>query len=223
LLEVGFQNKLEVIRFDNILPKPLEGLKHGENSVWERQFELDITQKTLLNASSGKGKTTFIHLLYGLRTDYSGQISFNGENIKKWDINRWTAMRKDVFSVIFQDLQLFPNLSTEENLRLKWDLGSDLSFDEVLDFLAKLGLKDKRNQSCGTLSQGQQQRVAIVRALIPKFQYLLMDEPFSHLDEENTNVALNLILNRCESLKSGCLMTTLGETYNNKFNQILYL
>jgi ABC-type lipoprotein export system ATPase subunit len=212
-----------MIRFDNILPNPLEGIKHGENSVWERQFELDITQKTLLNASSGKGKTTFSHLIYGLRTDYSGQILFNNENIQQWDINRWTEIRKNVYSVIFQDLQLFPNLSTEENLRIKWDLGSDLKFDEVIEMLSKLGLGDKLNQSCGTLSQGQQQRVAIVRALIPKFQYLLMDEPFSHLDEENTDIALNLILNRCESLNSGCLMTTLGETYNNKFNQILYL
>jgi len=132
-------------------------------------------------------------------------------------------MRKNVYSVIFQDLQLFPNLSTEENLRIKWDLGSDLKFDEVIEMLSKLGLGDKLNQSCGTLSQGQQQRVAIVRAMIPKFQYLLMDEPFSHLDEENTAIALELILNRCEHLNAGCFMTTLGETYNNKFNQMLYL
>jgi ABC-type phosphate/phosphonate transport system ATPase subunit len=110
-----------------------------------------------------------------------------------------------------------------DNLRIKWELGSDLSFDAVLDMLAKLGLGDKLNQSCGTLSQGQQQRVAIVRALISKFQFLLMDEPFSHLDEENTAIALDLILNRCEHLNAGCLMTTLGETYNNKFNQMLYL
>ncbi len=212
-----------MIRFENILPKPLEGLHHGENSVWERSFELDFNNKTLLNASSGKGKTTFIHLIYGLRTDYSGQILFNNENIQQWDINRWTEMRKNVYSVIFQDLQLFPNLSTEENLRIKWDLGSDLKFDEVIEMLSKLGLGDKLNQSCGTLSQGQQQRVAIVRAMIPKFQYLLMDEPFSHLDEENTAIALELILNRCEHLNAGCFMTTLGETYNNKFNQMLYL
>lgn len=212
-----------MIRFENILPKPLEGLKHGENSVWERNFELDFEQKTLLNASSGKGKTTFIHLIYGLRTDYIGSILFNGENISAWDINRWTAVRRDVFSIVFQDLQLFPNLSTKENLLLKWELGSDLSFEEVLDMLAELGLQDKLNQTCGTLSQGQQQRVAVVRALIPKFQYLLMDEPFSHLDDENTAIALALILNRCSALNTGCLMTTLGETYSNKFNETLYL
>ena len=212
-----------MIRFQNILPKPLEGLQHGDNSVWERTFELDFNNKTLLNASSGKGKTTFIHLIYGLRTDYSGQILFHHEDIRDWDINRWTEMRKNVYSVIFQDLQLFPNLSTVDNLRIKWELGSDLSFDAVLVMLAQLGLGDKLNQTCGTLSQGQQQRVAIVRALIPKFQFLLMDEPFSHLDEENTAIALELILNRCEHLNSGCLMTTLGETYNNKFNQMLYL
>jgi putative ABC transport system ATP-binding protein len=212
-----------VIRFENILPKPLEGLKHGENSVWENHFELDFKQRTLLNAASGKGKTTFIHLLYGLRRDYTGKIYIQSEDIKTWDIHRWTAMRRDVFSIVFQDLQLFPNLTTEENLRLKWDLGSALSFAEVLDMLAQLGLGDKHKQICGTLSQGQQQRLAIVRALIPNFQYLLMDEPFSHLDEENTAIALSLILNRCDKLNAGCLMTTLGETYGNSFNQTLYL
>lgn len=212
-----------MIRFANILPIPIQGLQHGGNSVWERNFDLDFKLKTLLNASSGKGKTTFIHLLYGLRGDYSGQIYINGEDIRSWNLNKWTEMRRNVFSVIFQDLQLFPNLTTEENLRLKWDLGSDLSFDQVLEMLNTLGLGDKIRQSCGTLSQGQQQRVAIVRAMIPKFQFLMMDEPFSHLDDENTDIALDLILNRCDVLNAGCLMTTLGKTYHNKFNQMLSL
>ena len=212
-----------MIRFENILPKPLESIAHGSKSIWDNTFDVNFSDKTLLNASSGKGKTTFIHLLYGMRNDYSGQILINNQNIINWNIDTWTEMRRNLFSVIFQDLQLFPNLSTEENLRIKWDLGSDLKFDEVIEMLTKLGLGDKLNQSCGTLSQGQQQRVAIVRALISKFQFLLMDEPFSHLDEENTAIALELILNRCEHLNAGCLMTTLGETYNNKFNQMLYL
>ena len=79
------------------------------------------------------------------------------------------------------------------------------------------------NQKCGTLSFGQQQRVAIVRALIPQFKFLLMDEPFSHLDKENTNLALDLILARCEQLNSGCLLTTLGDTYDNRLDKMLYL
>ncbi len=212
-----------MIRFENILPKPLESTPHGSHSIWGNSFSVNFTDKTLLNASSGKGKTTFIHLVFGLRNDYSGQIIINEQDIKNWNIDSWTEIRRDVFSVIFQDLQLFPNLTTEENLRLKWELGSDLTFDQVLEMLEMLGLADKLNQSCGTLSQGQQQRLAIVRALIPKFQFLLMDEPFSHLDEENTHIALELILNRCDALNSGCLMTTLGETYGNKFNQMLSL
>lgn len=212
-----------MIRFDNILPKPLESIAHSPQSVWQNSFTLNFSDRTLLNASSGKGKTTFIHLLYGLRNDYSGQIHINEVDIRNWNLDKWTEIRRDVFSVVFQDLQLFPNLTAEENLRLKWDLGSDLTFDQVLDMLNTLGLGDKTKQLCGTLSQGQQQRVAIVRSLIPKFQFLLMDEPFSHLDTENTDIAMNLILNRCDALHAGCLMTTLGETYQNKFNQMLNL
>lgn len=212
-----------MLHFENILPKPLESITHGSQSIWGNSFSVNFSDKTLLNASSGKGKTTFIHLVFGLRNDYSGQVFFKGEDVKNWNIDTWTEIRRNVFSVIFQDLQLFPNLTTEENLRLKWELGSDLTFEQVLEMLNTLGLADKLHQSCGTLSQGQQQRVAIVRALIPKFQFLLMDEPFSHLDDENTNIALELILNRCGELNSGCLMTTLGETYGDKFNQMLSL
>jgi len=211
------------IEFADIVPKPLAATQFGEDSIWNNSFFIDFSDKTLLNASSGKGKTTFLHILYGLRSDYSGRILFQNQNIRQFDLDRWTSLRRDVFSVVFQDLQLFPNLSTEENLRIKWDLGSDLNFDEIVEMLGKLGLADKLNQMCGTLSFGQQQRVAIVRALIPKFKYLLMDEPFSHLDQANKALALELILERCDQLQTGCLMTTLGESYSSKFNKMLYL
>jgi len=205
------------------MPEPLAAFKHSEHSIWGQDFTIHFSDKTLLNASSGKGKTTLIALLFGLRKDYSGQVFINEQNIRNFDAEAWTKLRRDVFSVVFQDLQLLPQLSLEENLRIKHQLGSDLSFDEVLDLIRDLGLGDKLNHSCGTLSFGQLQRVAIVRALIPSFKYLLMDEPFSHLDAENTELALSLILKRCEKLQSGCLLSTLGETYNNRFNKMLHL
>lgn len=205
------------------MPEPLAGFKHGEHSIWGKTFTISFYDKILLNASSGKGKTTLISILLGLRKDYSGSVFIQEQNIQNLDVETWTKLRREVFSVVFQDLQLLSQLSLEENLRIKHDLGSDLIFDEVLELIQALGLGDKLKQTCGTLSFGQQQRVAIVRALIPSFDFLLMDEPFSHLDTENTEHALTLILKRCDNLNSGCLLTTLGETYNNRFDQMLYL
>ena len=212
-----------MIRIENIMPEPLAGFKHGEQSIWGKTFTISFQDKILLNASSGKGKTTLISILFGLRKDYSGSVFIQEQNIRNFDVETWTKLRREVFSVVFQDLQLLPQLSLEENLRIKHDLGSDLSFDEVLELIQALGLGDKLKQTSGTLSFGQQQRVAIVRALIPSFKFLLMDEPFSHLDAENTALALSLILNRCEKLNAGCLLSTLGDTYNNRFDQMLYL
>lgn len=214
---------MPMIRIENIMPHPLATFPHGENSIWGSSFEINLSDKTLLNASSGKGKTTFISLLFGLRKDYSGDAYIFDKNIRDFNVDDWTQLRKDQFSIVFQDLQLLPQLTLEENLKIKYELGSDLSFDEILNWINLLGLGDKIKQKSGTLSFGQQQRVAIVRALIPKFQYLLMDEPFSHLDDGNTQLALDMILARCKVLNTGCLLSTLGDTYNNQFDKMLYL
>lgn len=212
-----------MIRIENIMPFPLAGFKHSEHSIWGSSFEINYKERTLLNAESGKGKTTFISLLFGLRSDYSGELYIQNQNSKDFSPDSWTKLRREVFSVVFQDLQLLPQLSLVDNLKLKHDLGSDISFEEVLSWIDYLGLSEKLEQSCGTLSFGQQQRVAIIRALQPKFQYLLLDEPFSHLDDKNTNLALDLILSRCSKLSTGCLLTTLGQTYDNQFDNMLYL
>lgn len=212
-----------MLRFENIMPHPLKELHHGEQSIWGKNFELSFKDLTLLNASSGKGKTTLIHIVFGLRKDYDGAIFLDNQDLQHFNIDQWTTIRRDKLSLIFQDLQLFPQLTVEDNFKLKLDLGSDLSLMQIKEMLSNLGLEDKWRQTCGTLSQGQQQRVAIIRALIPKFDYLLMDEPFSHLDEENSNLALQMILSRCKTLETGCLLTTLGETYNNRLPKILYL
>lgn len=212
-----------MIRIDNLMPHPLASFPHGESSIWGKKFEIDLAERTLLNASSGKGKTTFIALLYGLRNDYNGSAYIFDEDIKTFNADAWTKIRRSTFSIIFQDLQLLPQLSLVDNLKIKHILGSDLTMDEIITLITHLGLGDKLNQKCGTLSYGQQQRVAIVRALIPNFKYLMMDEPFSHLDKENADLAMELIFQRCEHLNAGCLMTSLGNIDKTKFQRNLYL
>ena len=205
------------------MPEPLSGFMHGEQSIWGKTFSIDCSDQTLLNASSGKGKTTFMAILLGLRRDFTGHVFIEDRNTREFSTDDWVQLRRDKFSIVFQDLQLLPQLSLMDNLKIKHSLGSDLKFEQVIAYVSDMGLGDKLSQTCGTLSFGQQQRVAIVRALIPSFKFLLMDEPFSHLDKGNTAIALDLILNRCKTLETGCLLSTLGETYENRFNKMLYL
>lgn len=211
------------IHFNNIMPTPLASIKHDEQSIWGRDLVLEAGKHIVLNASSGKGKSTFTMVTTGLRKDYAGVISYDERDIKSITPSEWADIRKDKISVVFQDLQLFPKLSVRENLVLKNNLTEEFSEGQMLEMLEKLGIENKWEQQCGLLSMGQQQRVAIVRALIQPYKWLLLDEPFSHLDEENSQIALKLIEERTRAQRAGFVLTTLGDYHGYKYDVELKL
>lgn len=211
------------IKFNSVLPNPLKDYPHSENSVWGNSFSVQLPKKVLLNASSGKGKTTFSNIIYGLRKDYTGTIEFDQRDIRTLSLQEWVDLRKVKMSAIFQDLQLFPKLTAMENLLLKNELTNHKSEQEIKQMMERLGIGDKTEQLCGTLSLGQQQRVAIIRALLQPFHLLIMDEPFSHLDEENASIALDMINEETDNNSAGYILTTLGSFHGSTYEQELAL
>lgn len=199
------------IEFKNVLPKPLADIEHATESLWKSNVVFQSGRSILLNASSGKGKTTFVHTLMGLRSDFSGDILIDNKNSTSFTEADWVELRQRKIAVVYQDLQLFPQLTIEQNLKLKAELTGEFDSQEATEMIEFLGLKEKWNQKCGILSMGQQQRVAIVRALIQPFEWLLMDEPFSHLDKVNSDLCSKLIIQRCRELKAGFILTTLDK------------
>ncbi len=149
--------------------------------------------RLFIQAPSGTGKTTLIHMLYGLRTDFSGEAFWNKSEIRKLDDEAVGALRQREVSVIFQDMRLFPSLTAWENLEVKRVLTNTITPEQVRTMMAALGIADRAERPALTLSYGEQQRVAIIRALLQPFKWLLMDEPFSHLDQANTARAAALI------------------------------
>ena len=205
------------------MPSPLSSIQHSKESIWGNFIELKAGKHILLNASSGKGKSTFTSTMIGLRNDYTGSITFDGKDIKMFTPDDWTTIRKSKISVIYQDLQLFPDLTVAENLILKNNLTNSFSENEIKSMLSKLGIEDKWEQKCGLLSMGQQQRVAIIRGLLQPFEWLIMDEPFSHLDIDNTLLCLELINEICKELNGGFVLTTLGDSHGYTYDQELNL
>ena len=177
----------------------------------------------MLNASSGKGKSTFTHTIFGLRRDFEGKLFYDKTDITTYSPEIWTTIRKKKISVVFQDLQLFNNLTVKENLHLKNNLCNVFTDAELFMMLEMVEIENKWDQPCGLLSMGQQQRVAIIRALCQPFSWLILDEPFSHLDKENSQRCLKLINSRCDDLKAGFVLTTLGDDYNFTYDQELTL
>lgn len=211
------------IHFSNVIPIPLAGIRHSDKSIWGNSFTLNKGEKVMLNASSGKGKTTFTHTLAGIRKDFNGSIRFDNREINSFTPEEWSDLRKEKISFVFQDLQLFSQLTVEENLLLKNNLTDTFTSSELSEMLEELEIDDKWSERCGILSMGQQQRVAIIRSLCQPFDWLLMDEPFSHLDEKNAQKALKLINRRVSDIKAGFILTTLGENHNFDFDRELNL
>jgi putative ABC transport system ATP-binding protein len=204
------------IEFQNVLPIPLSDTPLSPDTCWKKQTLIDSGNYYLVEAPSGTGKTTLINIIYGTRHDYEGKVLIDGKDISGFSISHWTNLRREFFSAVFQDLRLFPQLTAIENIRVKNGLTETLKEEEIQFMAEQLGVAHRLKQKCGTLSLGQQQRIAIIRALAQPFKFMLLDEPFSHLDEINSGLACKMIQNACEKNQAGLLLTSLGP--NSYFN-----
>jgi ABC-type lipoprotein export system ATPase subunit len=209
------------IRLNKVIPAPMAGDIFDDSRIWAKSVELETSGRILVKADSGKGKSTLIAFIYGSRRDYTGSIELDGKNTSGLSLNELASCRQTKMSVVFQDLRLFANLTAGENIKLKYNLANGITEEEIKAMAEQMGMLSYLDQSCGTLSLGQQQRIAIIRALVQPFEFLLLDEPFSHLDKGNTEIAYALIRQRCEKQKAGMLITSLGEEYGVDFTQRL--
>ncbi|HIP35650.1 MAG TPA: ATP-binding cassette domain-containing protein [Crocinitomix sp.] len=211
------------IQFNNVVPHPLADLINDSNKFWGNTFAFKSSDKVILNAVSGKGKSTFISILSGLRKDFKGDILFDGKSIKQFSQDEWIIFRQSKISTIYQGLKLFENLTVEENIILKNNLTQHLSLNKIKQLIKKAGLEYIRNKKIENLSFGQQQRVAILRAFAQPFELLLMDEPFSHLDIENQKIMIELIEQEVEANQAGFVLTSLNNTHQINYNKELCL
>ncbi len=211
------------IHFNHVLPAPLSSIQRTDNSLWNQNVILEKGRKVVVEAPSGSGKSTLLHLLFGIRKDYTGEIFFDGMLLSSFTHANWSAFRKDKVSVVFQDLQLFPQLTVLENLQIKNQLTHHLPNAELLSLIEQVGLADKIHEKCCRLSIGQQQRVAIIRSICQPFSWLLLDEPFSHLDARNAVICMDLINQACQKQGAGWILTALGSHVTSDFDQLILI
>jgi putative ABC transport system ATP-binding protein len=191
----------------NIIPRYLES--QTESEIWNKVVAVTKGEHLHVVAPSGKGKSTLVHYIYSLRKDYTGEILLNNENIKNLPVEKLSFLRQQQLSIVFQDLRLFPDLTVRENIELKRRLRPFHTSSGIQAMAARLSIENKLGQKTGTCSYGEQQRVAIIRALMQPFDFLLLDEPFSHLDEENRHSAMELIFEECEKRKASMIFADL--------------
>jgi putative ABC transport system ATP-binding protein len=211
------------ITLQKILPIFFNASDVSASQVWNQQVAFEEAANTHIIAPSGSGKTSLIHFLYGLRNDFTGEIKFDGISIKDFDKEKKATLRQQTISIVFQDLRLFPNQTVYENIAIKRLLSPFHAADQIAAMASRLGIQNKLQQLCGTCSYGEQQRIAIIRALQQPFQYLLLDEPFSNLDETNRQKAMELIQEEATVRKAYIILADLKKIDYFKADSILHL
>jgi len=208
-----------LITFENVVPSPLHGVVNPKSEVWETTLELKPHRSYQVYSPSGKGKSSFLHIIYGLRDDFSGVVRLDGKDTKSMSLEEWARLRQKHFSIVFQDLRLFLHLTAWENLLVKASLYPENKENELKEYAERLGVSHVLQKPAHTLSYGERQRIAIIRSLIQPFEILLLDEPFSHLDEENIQKASQLIAQKVKEQSASILMTSLGYEYHLQFDE----
>lgn len=143
---------------------------------------------------SGSGKTTLLNLLGGMDSVSSGKITVAGNVISDFDDRQRTLYRRKNVGFIFQDYNLINELTVYENIILPFQLKKKEIKESLVDkFLVKLKLEEKKNAFPMQLSGGEQQRAAILRALLSEPDIILADEPTGNLDSKNTQMVVGLL------------------------------
>lgn len=155
--------------------------------------------------ASGSGKSTLLNIISGLEQPDSGSIRYDGRDITELSDNALTAFRREKVGFIFQQYYLLPNLTVEKNIRMGADLAGNADYSDIIK---AVGLEEKRKKYPGELSGGEQQRVAVARALAKKPEVLFLDEPTGALDEQTGRQVLDYICRLQEEYRFTIVMVT---------------
>jgi len=201
------------IRFEKMIPLPMLEQDTSGSEVWEADsLLLEQGRAYVVEAPSGRGKTSLLSVIYGIRKDYRGHSFLDERELGSFAPKEWSQIRKRKLSFIFQGLELFDDLTALENIQLKNRITAYHTDGRIMEMARILGIDLFLHRKAGILSFGQQQRVAIIRALCQPFDFLLADECFSHMDSENSLIAYQLIREECKAREAGLILTSLSKT-----------
>ncbi len=208
-------------------------LLETKNIVIRREADLSLSfpdmmmsrgQSILLLGASGCGKTTFLSILAGLLKPDQGQVVIDGQDFYALSSVARDHVRGQRFGFVFQTLHLLPSLTLSQNIQLAADMAGVKPEDGRLVHLLKtLGLADKAHRKPGALSQGEQQRAAIARAVLLKPDIIMADEPTSALDDVNAKAVMDLLEAQAKDTGAALLIATHDGRIIDRFQTVINL
>jgi putative ABC transport system ATP-binding protein len=172
------------------------------------EFRLEARSQVALSGESGTGKTTFLHLIAGILAPDSGSILFDGTDVARLSEAERDRLRAGAIGYIFQTFNLLQGFTVLENVLLGMAFGPGADRARAMELLRRVGLGERLHHYPRQLSTGQQQRVAVARALANRPKLVLADEPTGNLDHANARAALELIREACTENGAALLLVS---------------
>lgn len=198
---------------------PVYALNHVHLHIARGEF-------TAIKGPSGSGKTTLLNMIGGLDNPSEGFVEINGTNITELKGNALIDFRLNNIGFVFQSYNLIPVLTARENIEfimLLQKRPKNETEKRVLELLKQIGLEDKINKRPQELSGGQQQRVAVARALAPKPQFILADEPTANLDSVSAENLLDMMLKLNQEENMTFVFSTHDQRVINRARRVITL
>ena len=192
----------------------------GHRVVGVDEFSLEAGAQLALRGESGSGKTTFLHLIAGILAPDAGRIELAGRDVAALGEAGRDRLRAETIGYIFQTFNLLQGHTVLENVELGMAFGRGVDRARATALLQRVGLGDKLGHFPRQLSTGQQQRVAVARALANKPQLVLADEPTGNLDRRNSREALALIREVCRESGAALLLVSHDEEVLRQFEHV---
>ncbi len=186
-------------------------------------FQLEEKAHVALRGESGSGKTTLLNLIAGILKPDSGEITISGRRISSLSEPQRDRLRAESIGYIFQTFNLLQGYTALENVLLGMSFGPGVDRDFAIALLKRVGLSEKLKHYPRQLSTGQQQRVAVARALANRPKLVLADEPTGNLDHQNSREALKLIREACRENDAALLLVSHDRDVLAQFESVLDL
>ena len=180
-------------------------------------FSMESGQQIALSGTSGSGKTTLLNLIAGILQSDEGQIELSGRSMSGSSEAVRDRLRAQMVGYIFQTFNLLQGYTCLENVLLGMSFGGDLDEDRAVELLENVGLGQRLDYHPRQLSTGQQQRVAVARALANRPKIVLADEPTGNLDPKNAAEALSLIRQTCRDHEAALLIVSHDKAVLDQF------
>jgi len=208
-----------ILKAENLIKSYQTTKKNKLEVLKSVSVEIETNKISVIIGASGAGKSTLLHLLGGLDRPDSGKVFYNGTEIFKLSDDKLVKFRREKVGFVFQFHHLLPEFSAIENIAIPLMIKGDplqKAVKQAEELIKLVGLKERKNHKPAELSGGEQQRVAVARALANNPDIIFADEPTGNLDSDNSELVNQLILD----LKNNHGKTLLIVTHNKELMKL---